>query len=136
MVSAIQEYRGEVFAVHCDISNGRSVVAAHEQVRERFGALDILVNNAGGSPPLSVGDVRKWAVEGSPSPPRVWSPFGSMGPFHLRSTLNSCLGLSIPHDMDRNPHHATASHRLRSFARLPRSLRPSFRQDAAHSQYP
>lgn len=51
VVSAIQEYGGEAFAVHCDISDERSLVAALDQVRERFGALDILVNNAGGSPP-------------------------------------------------------------------------------------
>ncbi|WP_220791855.1 hypothetical protein, partial [Gluconacetobacter dulcium] len=40
------------------------------------------------APPLSVGDVRGCIAEGSPSPPRVWSPFGSMGPFRLCSTLN------------------------------------------------
>ena len=37
--------------------------------------------------------------------------------------LNSCLGLLIPHDMDRSLYHATARCRLRPLARLYRYLR-------------
>jgi len=48
----------------------------------------------------------------------VLSPIGSMGLFRLVINLNSCLGLLIPHDMDRSLYHARARCRLRPRARL------------------
>lgn len=48
-------------------------------------------------PPLSVDGVRLCPAEGSPSPPpRVWSPFGSMGPFPPLLNPEQLLGTLDP----------------------------------------
>jgi NAD(P)-dependent dehydrogenase (short-subunit alcohol dehydrogenase family) len=48
--------RGEVIAIHCDISQPAQISAAIEQTVSRFGRLDCLVNNAGAHPPATTID--------------------------------------------------------------------------------
>lgn len=45
-LAEFQALNGDVFAIQCDISNSRDVVAMYEKLIDHYGTLDILVNNA------------------------------------------------------------------------------------------